>query len=308
MAERLPSLNALRAFEAVARRRSLTQAAQELHVTPAAVSHQIKALEADLGVRLLRREGGAYVLSAAAEAGLPLLGNAFDQLAEAVRRMRSDEIRNLLTISIGPTLASTWLVRRLGRFKERFPEAEVRLDTTDDVADFGRDGVDIAIRFGRGVYKGCEAIRLFDEEIYPVCSPSLREQDPPLEKPADLAEHILLHTAWTSLNAEWEMWLRAAGVEKLVDWTKGPRFSHSNVALQAAMEGQGVALGSNSVAGDDLAAGRLICPFDITLPINFAYFLVYPEENKDLPKVGAFRDWILAEAAATQQSESETAV
>jgi LysR family glycine cleavage system transcriptional activator len=300
VAQRLPSLNSLRAFEAAARHLSLTKAARELSVTPAAVSHQIKALEVDLGVALLRRVKGEFVLSEAAQSALPALRAGFDQIAEAARRLRSDQTRHFLTISVGPTFTSTWLVRRLGRFKAAFPEIDVRLQTTDNLADFARDGVDVAIRFGRGDYPGMAAIRLFDEEIYPVCSPGLLERGPPLESPSDLAAHTLLHVEWIpsggSETLDWEMWLRAAGAQG-VDHTRGPRFSHSSNALQAAVEGQGVALGSGSLARDDLEAGHLVCPFDIVLPVNFAYYLVYPEATAEASKVAAFRDWILAEAA-----------
>ncbi len=305
MAQRLPSLNGLRAFEAAARHLSLTKAARELNVTPAAVSHQIKALEADLGVALLRRVKGEFVLSEAAQTALPTLRAGFDQIAEAARRLRSDQAGRFLTISVGPTFAATWLVRRLGRFKGAFPEIDVRLDTTDQLAQFARDGVDVGIRFGRGEYPGLQAIRLFDEEIYPVCSPELVKRGPPLARPSDLAAHILLHVEWVPNKGgetlDWEMWLRAAGAQG-VDHTRGPRFSHSSMALQAAAEGQGVALGSRSLASDELEAGRLVCPFDIALPVNFAYHLVYPEAAAEVPKVAAFRDWILAEAAARQSA------
>jgi LysR family glycine cleavage system transcriptional activator len=302
MDQRLPSLNALRAFEAAARHLSLTKAARELHVTPAAVSHQLKALEADLGVALLRRVKGEFVLTETAQTVLPVLRAGFDQIAEAARRLRADEARHFLTISVGPTFAATWLVRRLGAFKAAYPETDVRLQTTDQVVDFARDGVDIGIRFGPGDYPGLQAVRLFHEEIYPVCSPGLLARGPPLESPADLAGHTLLHVEWTwaltkGETLDWQLWLRAAGAEG-VDALRGPRFSHASLALQAAIEGQGLALGSESLARDDLAAGRLVRPFDVVLPVNFAYYLVYPEEAAELPKIANFRDWILAEIAS----------
>lgn len=299
MPNRLPSLNALRAFEAAARHLSLTKAAGELNVTPAAISHQIKALEADLGVTLLRRVKGEFLLSEAAQSALPVLRGGFDQLAEAARRLRSDYARHFLTISVGPTFASAWLVRRLGGFKEAFPEIDVRLDTTDQMADFTRQGVDVAIRFGQGRYPELEALRLFDEVIYPVCSPALLARGPQLETPADLAGHTLLHVEWNRQQDEtldWRLWLQAAGAGQ-VDDSRGPRFSHTSLALQAAVEGQGLALGSDSLASDDLAAGRLVRPFEVTLPVNFAYYLVYPRETAERPKIAAFRDWILAETA-----------
>jgi LysR family glycine cleavage system transcriptional activator len=300
MTQRLPSLNALRAFEAAARHLSLTKAARELNVTPAAVSHQVKALEADLGVTLLRRVKGEFLLTEAAQSALPVLQAGFDQIAEAARRLRADEARHFLTISVGPTFASTWLVRRLGGFKETFPEIEVRLQTTDRLADFARDGVDAGIRFGGGDYPGSEAIRLFNEEIYPVCSPRLLARGPPLRRPDDLAHHTLLHVEWMPSEGEtldWQMWLRAAGATG-VEATRGPRFSHANMALQAAIAGQGLVLGSDSLAKDELAAGRLVRPFDVALPVNFTWYLVYPAEAAERPKIVAFRDWILSEVAA----------
>ena len=239
MTERLPSLNALRAFEAVARHLSLTKAARELHVTPAAVSHQVKALEADLGVPLVRRIKGEFVLTETAQTALPVLSAGFDQIAEAARRLRADEARHFLTISVSPTFAATWLVRRLGGFKSAFPEIDVRLQTTDAMADFVRDGVDIGIRCGSGTYPGLQAIRLFEEEIFPVCSPTLLERGPRLASPSDLAGHNLLHVEWSwaltrGEPLDWQMWLRAAGAAE-VDALRGPRFSHASLALQAAI-------------------------------------------------------------------------
>ncbi len=297
MHQRLPSLNSLRAFEAAARHLSLSIAARELNVTPAAVSHQVKALEADIGVRLLARTGGEFFLTPAAQAALPALSAGFARLTEAVRRMRADRTLHYLSISVGPTLASSWLVRRLAGFRETHPDIDVRLHTSDSLADFTRDGVDVAIRFGGGRYPGLESIRLFDDEIFPVCSPRLMEDGPPLDTAADLVHHTLLLVEWSLHMGEtydWEMWLRAAGVEG-VDFSHAPRFTHGNIALLAAVQGQGITLSSESMAGYDLASGALIRPFDINLPVNFTYYLVYPEEMGDVSKIEAFRTWILAE-------------
>ena len=303
--QRLPSLNALRAFEAAARHRSLTKAAAELSVTPAAISHQIKALEADLGVALMRRVKNEFVLTAAAEGALPALRAGFDQIAEAARRLREDDTRHLLTISVGPTFAATWLVRRLRDLKALFPDLDVRLATTDRLADFARDGVDVAIRFGSGNYPGLESFRLFDEAVFPVCSPDLLRRGPPVGTPSDLAAHTLLHTEWTPNTGEtfdWQTWLRAAGAQR-VDYTRGPRFTHAKVALEAAIDGQGIALGSEALARDDIEAGHLVRLFDFALPMDFAYHLVYPRAAAALPKVAAFRKWILAETGAAALKE-----
>ncbi len=229
-----------------------------------------------------------------------MLRAGFDRIGEAARRLRADQSRDFLTISAGATFAVSWLVRRLGQFSQAHGDIEVRLQTSDETIDFVRDGVDIAIRFGAGVYPGLAAIRLFDEEIFPVCSPRLPKPDRLLSKPGDLAGHTLLHVEWSRHEGEtldWEMWLRAAGAGD-VDASRGPRCSHTSMALHAAIEGQGLALGSESLARDDLASGRLIRPFEVTLPVNFAYYLVYPEETADRPKIAAFRHWIRAEISA----------
>ena len=300
---RLPSLNALRAFEAVARHLSLTRAAAELHVTPAAVSHQLKALEADLGVPLLRRARREFFLTDAAQAGLPALREAFDLLGEAVERMRSELPDRLLTISVLPSFAVSWLVPRLSRFKARHPEIDVRLDTTDRVVDLRREAIDLGIRFGAGDYPGLEVQQLLNEQIFPVCSPALLEGPHPLKAPEDLRHHSLLHVDWTPFMEEtgdWKLWLMAAGLEDVVDVSRGPRFSHTNLALQAAVHGQGVVIGSQALAGDDLAAGRLVRPFGVSVPVNFCYFMVTTPGAARLPKVVAFKDWLLSEAAGEE--------
>ena len=297
---RLPSLNALRAFEAVARHLSLTRAAEELHVTPAAVSHQIRALEADLGVTLLRRVRRDFRLTDAAQAGLPPLREAFDLLGEAVELMREGRSDRLLTISVLPSFAATWLVPRLSDFQALHPELDVLLDTTDRLIDPRREAIDLAIRFGAGDYPGLEVTQLFGDAIFPVCSPALLRGPTPLESPADLRDHNLLHVDWTPFMAEtgdWKTWLLAAGYDDQVDASRGPRFSHTNLALQAAVHGQGVAIGSTALAEEDLAAGRLVRPFEVSVAVNFCYYVVTAPGAAARPKVKAFRDWLLDQAA-----------
>jgi len=299
MSSRLPSLNALRAFESAARHRSLTRAAEELHVTPAAISHQVKALEADLGIKLLSREGQDYVLTNAAAASLPRLREGFDCLADAVRLMREDTSANLLTISVSPTFASIWLVPRIDRFKVAYPDYDVRLETTDAMTDFAREGVDMAVRFGAGDYPGHDSIKLFSEEIAPVCSPDLLKRLGPVETPADLLSLPLLHVDWRAGQPDapsWAMWAKAAGLPD-ADVRRGLRFSHAATAHQAAIRGQGVALLNAAMAEDAISAGYLTKPFDISLRFRFAYYIVYPEDWRDLPKIAAFRSWLLSESA-----------
>ena len=293
---RLPSLNALRAFEVAGRHLSFTRAARELNVTQAAVSHQIKALEAQLGVRLFRRAARGLLLTDTGQAYLADVREAFRRLMQATERLRVRDVAGVLTVSVLPSLASRWLIHRLGGFQERHPEIDVRVSADDRSVQFDREDVDVAIRYGRGVYPGAEADLFLTEELFPVCSPRLMEGPHPLRHPSDLTHHMLLHD---DLPTNWAMWLKVAGATN-VDPTRGPAFTDSGMVLQAAIDGMGVALGRSALAGDDLAAGRLIRPFDITLPADNAYYLVYPEHTANRPKIKAFRDWILAEAEQVQ--------
>jgi len=299
MARTPPPLNSLRAFEAAARHLSFTKAAEELHVTPAAISHQIKGLEEQLGVPLFRRLTRALRLTEAGQAALPALRDGFGKLAEAVDLMRAHEESGVVTVSTEPSFAAKWLVPRLDRFRAAHPELEVRLDATDRLADFQRDNVDLAVRYGGGDYPGVEAELLLSEEIFPVCSPTLLDGPRPLARPEDLRHHTLIHLDWDLEDVgapTWRMWLLAAGVSD-VDFTRGPVFSMKSLALQAAIEGQGVALASSVLVADDLSAGRLIMPFDVSVcdPLDFAYYVVVPKRSANLPKVAAFRGWLLDE-------------
>lgn len=300
MNRRLPPLNALRAFEAAARHLSFTKAAEELHVTQAAISHQVRALEEFLGVQLFRRQNRAVLLTDAAQLSLPRLREAFDQLAEAVESIRGDNSENLLTVSVTPSFAAKWLVPRLDGFRKARPDLEVRLDASTQLVDFGRDNVDVAIRYGSGRYGGLVSELLMDVEVSPVCSPRLLEGEQPLATPGDLRRHRLLHTDWAAQRGEepdWRMWLLAAGVRD-IDWTKGPQFNDWMLAMQAAIEGQGVVLGRSALVANDIAGGRLVRPFNVSVPGKFAYYLVYPEPAAKRAKVAGFRDWLTAEAAA----------
>lgn len=308
MNRRLPPLNGLRAFEAAARHLSFSKAADELHVTPAAISHQIKALEGYLGVPLFRRLNKGLLLSEAGQAALPNLREGFDQIARAVDAVRAWDVRRPLTVSTAPSFGAKWLVPRLAGFRQAHPGIEVRVDASPELVDFAREDVDLAIRYGSGDYPGLITERLLVEEVFPVCSPRLREGPEPLCTPADLRHHTLLHVDWVQqpeMWPDWSMWLRAAGVEE-VDPTRGPRFSMSTMAAQAAIEGHGVALGSSVLLRDDLQAGRLIKPFELGFPVDFAYYLVYPEPNAERPKVIAFRQWLLAQVGS-ERTESAPA-
>jgi LysR family transcriptional regulator, glycine cleavage system transcriptional activator len=298
MARRLPPLNSLRAFEAAARHLSFTRAAEELHVTPAAISHQIKALEDHLGVKLFRRLSRAVRLTEAGQACVADLSDAFDRMAVALERLRTQECSGSLTVSTSPALAAKWLVPRLERFQQLHPEIDVRVAAAIRLVDFAREDVDVAIRYGRGSYPGLRAELLLTNEVVPVCAPGLLEGPCPLRTPQDLRHHTLLHddTATTDgAYPNWPMWLRAAGLED-VDPARGPRFDYPGLVLDAAAAGRGVALALSTVAAADLVAGRLVTPFAVAAPTPFAYYVVCPEATAERPKVAAFRRWLRAEA------------
>ena len=312
MARALPPLNGLRAFEAAGRHLSFSKAAQELNVTPAAISHQIKGLEDHLQVQLFRREPRALLLTDAGQRALPEVRAAFEQLAEAVEGLRDagEASQHVLTVSAVPSLSAKWLVPRLDRFRRQHPEIDVLLDATGTIVDFSREQeIDMGLRYGTGDYPGLETIRLAPGDVVPVCSPEVANADPPLRTPADLATRTLIHTRWGSgaTDPDWGEWLRSAGVTDL-DSRRGPRFNHSEYALQAALQGQGVALVMRVLVEDDLAAGRLVAPFDTPesdaarddCP-RFSYWIVAPKAKLKLKRVRAFRDWLLDEMAATRE-------
>ncbi|MDJ0949658.1 MAG: transcriptional regulator GcvA [Alphaproteobacteria bacterium] len=295
MARRLPSLNALRAFEAAARHLSFTKAADELNVTQAAISHQVKGLEDWLGVKLFRRLNRALRLTEEGQDYVPAISDALDGLDAATRKLLRGDAARTLTVTTMDSFAADWLVPRLKRFRVQHPEIEVRVTTSDRLVDFSREDVDMAIRYGRGRYPGMQVDRLMKEDIFPVCSPELLQGPHPLRTPADLQYHTLLHD---DMTVNWEAWLKFAGIEG-VDASRGPFFQHSYLVRDAALLGEGVALGRGALVADALADGRLVRPFDISLPAEYAYYVVCPETAAETPKNKAFREWLLAEAAET---------
>ncbi|MBM3585632.1 MAG: transcriptional regulator GcvA [Alphaproteobacteria bacterium] len=292
MARRLPPLNALRAFEAAGRHLSFTKAAAELHVTHAAISHQVRALEEHLGVPLFRRLTRAVKLTEAGRHLLPVLSDSLDAMAVAVRRVGGEGETGNLTVSLTPAFAARWLVPRLGGFQEAHPDIDVRLAPSVALVDFARDDVDLAIRYGRGAWSGVKSELLVTLDTVPVCSPALLDGARPLREPADLRNHVLLHD---DVGENWRRWLVAVGVEG-VDPSRGPKFGDENLMIQAAIQGQGVAVSESAIVAADIAAGRLVKPFDISLPSGAGYYLVYPAVAAGRRAVKTFRDWILAEA------------
>jgi len=296
---RLPPLNALRAFEAAARHLNFSRAADELSVTPGAVSQQIQNLEDYVGAALFRRTSKGLLLTDAAQTALPALREAFDRLAEAASLLTAAVDGRRLTITAAPSFAAKWLVPRLGTFESLHPQVDVWLSAGLELVDLTAGEVDVAIRYGAGRYPGLETTRLISETVIPVISPELLAQTP-LAEPRDLARHILLHDGSPEPDdscPDWAMWLAARGV-KGVDGARGPRFNQSSLVIEAAMNGRGVALAKRTLAQADLEAGRLVAPLDISTAVDFAYYLVHPKAKGRLPQVKAFIAWIIAEAAA----------
>jgi len=304
MARRLPPLNAVRAFEAAARHLSFTSAAEELNVTQSAVSHQIKALEERLGTRLFRRLNRKLLLTDEGQAYLPDVRDALDRLATATDRIIAGDASGALNISVLPSFAARWLVPRLWRFRRLHPDIDVRVSATEQLIDFKRENMDLAIRFGNGDYRDLFVEQILHEEVFPVCSPELLAGDHPLRTPADLKFHTLLHDQMDATCPDWRDWLRTAGVSG-VDPTRGPFFNDSSLLLQAAVDSQGVALGRSALAAGEMAAGRLVRPFDLTFTRDKAYYVVCPINCEERPKVAAFRHWLMEEARAEERRAAD---
>jgi LysR family glycine cleavage system transcriptional activator len=296
---RLPPLNALRAFEAAARHLNFSRAADELSVTPGAVSQQIQNLEDYIGASLFKRTPRGLLLTDAAQTALPALREAFDRLAEAASLLTAAVDGRRLTLTAPPSFAAKWLVPRLGRFETAHPQVDVWLSADMELVDFANGEVDLAVRYGGGPYPGLEVTRLMRETVIPVMSPELNATAP-LATPCDLAGHVLLHDGSPDADEscpDWQMWLAARGV-KGVDGSRGPRFNQSSLVIEAAVAGRGVALAKRTLAQDDLDAGRLVAPMAITTSVDFAYYVVHPKAKARMPQVKAFVSWIQAEAAA----------
>ena len=291
MGRRLPPLNGLRAFEAAARHLSFTKAAEELFVTQAAISHQVKGLEEHLGAALFRRVNRGLILTDHGQSLLPVLRDSFDAIASATERLTARDRTGHLTVTTMPSFAAAWLVPRLGRFRAQHPDIDIRLAPDERLVDFMREDVDIGVRYGRGHWANLVADRFMTEDVFPVCSPELVAGKHPLKCPDDLRHHTLLHD---DIETDWRRWLVAAGV-KGVDPSRGTTFNNSSMVVQAAVAGQGVALARSAIASSDLAAGRLVRPFKLRLPVEAAYYIVYPPAYAQRNKVVAFREWLKVE-------------
>lgn len=294
-------LNALRAFEASARHQSFSLAAQELNVTPAAVGQLVRTLEDWLGSPLFVRSTSGrarLVTTEVAEQALPDIRAGLERLAVGLERLRSGSAGGVLTVTVSPAFAAKWLLPRIERFQAAWPETDLRLDTSLKPVDFVAQRIDVGVRYGRGQWPGLAAEKLMDEEVYPVCAPALLATAT-LQAPGDLRGQVLIHDQSVDTStgfASWQAWLRHAGVQG-VPTDRGLRINNSAAVLQAAIDGQGVALARSVMAHDDLAAGRLVRLFpQVRLESALAYYVVYRPECIAQPKVAAFRDWLLREA------------
>lgn len=292
MLRRLPSLNGLKAFEAAARHENFTRAAQELCVTQGAVSHQVKALEAELGLKLFNRQHHRLVITEAGRAYLAVTRDAFDRIADGTEQLLQRQNGGALTVSTSPNFAAKWLVHRLAHFTEAHPEIDLRVSASEHHIDFAREDIDLAIRHGDGTGAGLDITRLCVEQLVAVCSPKLLGGRNPLRKPSDLSRFTLLHARD---RQGWHRWLDFAGVTG-VDFSRGPVFSQASMAIDVAVDGEGVALARTALAAWDLIGGRLVRPFAAQMPAPYAYWVVCPKATAKLPKIVAFRNWLLAEA------------
>jgi LysR family transcriptional regulator, glycine cleavage system transcriptional activator len=294
MRPRLPPLNALKAFEAAARHESFTRAAEELCVTQGAVSHQVKALEAELAIKLFNRERQRLSITEAGKDYLTVVRDALDRIAIGTERLLQRQNAGVLTVSTSPDFAAKWLVHRLGHFAEAHPGIDLRVSATLHHVDFAREEVDLAVRHGEGNWPGLDTLRLSAEQLFVVCSPKLLSGRRRLAKSADILKFPLLHL---DSRADWTNWLEAVGLDG-ADVTHGPVLNRASMVIDAAINGQGVALARTTLAAWDLINGRLVRPFPESLRLSKTYWIVCPKATTTLPKIATFREWLLAEASS----------
>jgi LysR family glycine cleavage system transcriptional activator len=292
MMRRLPPLNALKAFEAAARSESITRAAEELSVTQGAVSQQVKALEATLGIKLFNREHQRLVMTEAGREYLAVVRDAFDRIAVGTERVAQRQSSGILTVSISPDFAAKWLVHRLGRFAEAHSDIDLRVSATAPHVDFAREDVDLAVRHGDGKWPGLEVVRLCSEQLFPVCSPKLVSGRNRITAASDLLTFTLLRL---DEGKTWVRWFEAAGVTDPV--IHGPILNHASMLIDAAVDSQGVALARTALAAWDIINGRLVRPINVSLKMSNTYWIVCPKATSSVPKIATFRKWLVAEAA-----------
>ena len=297
MRPRLPPLNNLKAFEAAARHESFTRAAEELCVTQGAVSQQVKALAEGLGIKLFTRERQRLIITEAGRDYLTVVRDALDRIAIGTERLLQRQNAGVLTVSTSPDFAAKWLVHRLGHFAEAHSGIDLRVSATLHHVDFAREEVDLAVRHGEGNWPGLDAVQLSAEHLFAVCSPKLLTGRRRLSKPADILKFRLIHL---DSRADWTKWLRAVDVDD-AGAAHGPVLNRASMVIDAAINGQGVALARTTLAAWDLINGRLVRPFRDSLPLSKTYWIICPKATSNMPKIVTFRDWLLAEASQDVQ-------
>jgi LysR family glycine cleavage system transcriptional activator len=291
MARKLPSLHSLRAFEAAARHLSFTRAADELFVTQAAISHQVRGLEDYLGHSLFKRLPRNLTLTDQGAALMPVLADAFDDMANAIVSLKQEKVGSLLNVRLASSFAAKWLSPRLKEFRRLHPEIDLCLFHAHNAVDFEREDIDLAVTYGRGDWKGVESTALITLDFFPVASPTWLANNGPLTTPEQLLNVTLLHD---TSPYYWNGWLRQAGV-KGINSQRGITIDDTNVLIQAAIDGQGVTLGSTLFVEDHLASGRLVTVFDEVLITDYSYYVVCPKAHLQRADVRAFKDWLLAQ-------------
>jgi LysR family transcriptional regulator, glycine cleavage system transcriptional activator len=294
MRPRLPPLNALKAFEAAARHESFTRAAEELCVTQGAVSHQVKALETELTIKLFNRERQRLIITEAGRDYLAVVRDALDRIAAGTERLLQRQSAGVLTVSTSPDFAAKWLVHRLGHFAEAHSGIDLRVSATLHHVDFAREEVDLAVRHGDGNWPGLDTVRLCAERLFAVCSPKLLAGGRRTGAVADILRHPLIHL---DSRTDWANWLRGVGIDD-GHVTHGPVLNRASMVIDAAINGQGIALARTTLAAWDLINGRLVLAFPESLPVSKTYWIVCPKATAALPKITTFRDWLLTEAAS----------
>ena len=302
----LPPLNSLRAFEAVGRHLSFSKAANELNVTPGAVSQQVRGLEEFLEIRLFKRRNRSIVLTDSGQIFLPLLSDGFSRIVGAVDSVRRSQGDEPLTITAAPSFTSKWLIPRLCKFQAQHPEIDVRIDASSRLVDFVREDIDVGIRFGTGEVEDLDSVYLFSFDLIPVCSPDLKHEGKALQDLSDIRYHTLLHSQDTDFDPsfpDWAMWLATAGVDD-VDASRGIFFSQGEMVIEAAIEGQGIALAASVMAAGAIESGRLVQPFETRLPVRLSFHLITTRQKLRSSKIDVFRQWILDESAYLRDAET----
>jgi LysR family glycine cleavage system transcriptional activator len=298
MSRTLPPLETFRFFEAAARHLNFTQAAKEMHVTHGAVSQRIKRLEAHLGTPIFRRSGRGMLLTDEGRRLLERVRAAISEIAEGIEEVRPGNTDRILTISTVPCFAAYWLLPRLADFHEHHPDIQVNIRAALSLTNFTRDGVDMAVRFGPGKWAGLTSIKLYDDELVPVCSPAFRGGQLP-RVAGDLLKVPLLHDE----RQPWSIWFEAVGLNYR-DAGRGPRYGEENLLLPAAVAGLGVALARASLVEADLASGRLVRLFSRSVPTRYSYFIVYPPGSETFGKIQVFQQWLLEQVRPVERKDA----